>query len=131
MEIKKLTDAAKPEALARYVTDLPQPHQHEHGGDGSIDTVREDDYAGHHLVIRTTYIIEVDGKVLWVPLALGNDGQLHCHSLPNYQFASAVDMVKRLIDSFPDDFKRKRRSQKPADGHASHESRKRGKKGGK
>ena len=46
-----------------------------------------------------------------------NDGQLHCHSLPNYQSPSAVDMVKRLIDNFPDDFKPSRRARKRAVGH--------------
>jgi len=37
-------------------------------------------------------------------LAVGNDGQVHYHAIPNLSFPSAVDLVKRLIDAFPDDF---------------------------
>jgi hypothetical protein len=136
MDIKKLEKAAEPGAFARFVAGLPQSHHHDHGGDGSIETLREAEYEGHHIVIRTTYRIEVDGKVLAVPLALGNDGQLHVHSLPNYQFASAIDMVKRLIDNFPEDFRPHRGEAKRSGGHGSHvprkhAPRKRGKKAGK
>jgi hypothetical protein len=116
MNRKKLTEAAAPEKLTAYVAGLPHPHHHI-DGDGSIETLRKDEYEGHQISIRTIYKIEVDGKTLWAPLGLDNDGQLHCHSLPNYQSPSAVDMVKRLIDNFPDDFKRPRRSRKRAAGH--------------
>jgi hypothetical protein len=27
-----------------------------------------------------------------------SEGKVHCYSLPNYQFGSAVDMIKTLID---------------------------------
>src|SRR3712207_619505 len=104
MDPEKLAEAAQPNTLAGYITKLPQPHHH--GGDGSIETVREDEDEGHHIVIHTTYRIEVDGQVLQVPLVLHNNGQLHCHALPNYQFSSAVDMIKLLIDNFPDNFAR-------------------------
>src|SRR3990170_142065 len=116
MNRKKLTEAAAPEKFTAYVAGLPQPHHHD-DGDGSIETLREDEYEGHRISIRTIYRIAVDGKTLWVPLGLDNDGQLHCHSLPNYQSPSAVDMVKRLIDNFPDDFKPPRRSRKRDPGH--------------
>lgn len=131
MDIKKLAQAAEPEKLAKYVAGVTPAHGHDHGNDGSVETLREDEYQRHNIVVRTTYKIEVDGKVLRVPLALGNDGQLHCHSLPNYQFASAIDMVKRLIDSFPDDFKRKRNAKKRSAGHKKHSSRRGAKSGGR
>jgi hypothetical protein len=37
-------------------------------------------------------------------LALTNDGQVQYHGLPNYSFDSAVDLVKKMIDVYPDDF---------------------------
>lgn len=116
MDIKKLEKAAGLEEFAGFVAGLSQSPdlQHDHGGDGSVETLREDDYEGHHIVIRTTYKIEVDGETLMAPIGLDNDGNLHCHALPNYQFPSAVDMIRRLIDNFPDDFKRKRASKKPS-----------------
>lgn len=104
MDPKKVAEAANPEQLAEYIARLPPPHHHGHGEDDAVETVREDDYQGRHIVIRTRYRIEVDGKAFAAPMTLDNAGQVHCHSLPNYQFASAVDMVKRLIDIFPDDF---------------------------
>src|SRR4029450_187098 len=102
MDPRALQRASQPEALARYIAELPS--EHEHGGGADIATVREDDYEGRHIVIRTTYHIEVNGKPFQGQLTLDNEGRVHCHALPNYQFASAVDMVKRLIDIFPEDF---------------------------
>lgn len=78
---------------------------HEHGGmERGIETVREDDYRGHHIVIRTMYTIEVDGRPVTGHVGVGNDGRVHYHPVPNLSFVSAVDLVRRLIDTFPDEF---------------------------
>src|SRR5690348_16820229 len=76
-----------------------QGHQHP-----SSETIREADYEGHHIVIRTTYQIEVDGKPVTGHMGVTDDGKVHYHPVPNISFASALDMVKQLIDIFPDDF---------------------------
>jgi hypothetical protein len=77
----------------------------EHGPHAErLETVREDTYQGHHIVVRTTYEIEVDGRPVTGHIALTNDGRVHYHPMPNLSFGSAVDMVRRLIDAFPDDF---------------------------
>ena len=102
MKSPNLADAATPKKLAAYLLKLPKPSMPMHGG--KAESVREADYRGHHIAIRTTYQVSVDGRVLNVPLGVDNRGNVHCHSLPNYQFASAVDMVKQLIDSFPGQF---------------------------
>jgi hypothetical protein len=68
------------------------------------ESVREADYKGHHIVIRTTYSIEVDGVPLTGHMGVTDDGHVHYHPVPNASFASAVDLVKELIDVFPDDF---------------------------
>ena len=142
MNIKKLDEAAELETFGAFIADLSQSQaqmpMHDHGGDGSIETVREDDYEGHHIEIRTTYKITVDGEILLAPLGLDNNGILHCHALPNYQFDSAVEMVRRLIDHFPDDFKKKRapkksagkQSAKKSSGKHTHGSKKHATKGG-
>ena len=129
MDSEQLAHAAEPEAFARYIAGLAQPQHHGHHADGSIETLREADYQDHHILIRTTYRIEVDGETVPVPLSLGNDGQLHCHSLPNYQFASAVDMVKRLIDAFPEDFPSHGEGEHPG-GHDHHTTPRPRRKGG-
>lgn len=69
-----------------------------------LRSIREDDFRGHHIVIATTNEITVDGRPLSVHIGLSNDGSAHSHGLPAYQFASVVDMVRALIDYFPDDF---------------------------
>jgi len=74
MDINQLIEAAAPNTLAGYLARLPQPHHPGHGTDGAIETQREDKHAGHSIVIRTTYRIEVDGQMLQTPLTLGNDG---------------------------------------------------------
>ncbi|HYO99609.1 MAG TPA: hypothetical protein VER76_05425 [Pyrinomonadaceae bacterium] len=124
MDAKKLEKSAELGEFAGYIANLSQStgHGHSHGGDGSIETSREDDYEGHHIEIQTTYKIKVDGEILQAPIGLDNEGNLHCHSLPNYQFTSAIDMVRRLIDNFPEDFKRKRAAKKPAGKRSSKKS---------
>ena len=102
MDKDKLGAAAESKSLADYLVELPRLHHH--ATDGRIETTRNDEHKGHHITIRTTYEIEVDGQLRQIPLGIDNDGQLHCHSLPNYEFNSAMDMVKFLIDVFPGDF---------------------------
>ena len=68
------------------------------------ETVREAEYNGHRIVVRTTYQIAVDDKPIEGHLAVTNDGHVHYHPIPNLSFASAIDLVKQLIDVFPDDF---------------------------
>jgi len=73
---------------------------------GGQEIVREDDYKGHHVVIRTTYNITVDGKEVTGHIMLTNAGQVQYHGLPNYSFDSTVDLVRALIDNFPEDFQK-------------------------
>jgi len=111
MDPKKLADAAHPEAIGTFLAARPMTMHH---GEGPATSVREAEHRGHHITIRTTYEIEVDGRKLDLPLGLDNDGHVHCHALPNYQFASAIDLVKRTIDTFPREFPGTRRRATPS-----------------
>jgi hypothetical protein len=106
MDRDELAAAASPQALVAHVRGQARPPGgHGHGGHGHGTTsVREVSYEGHDIVIRTTYEIEVDGRSLHGHMGVTNDGQVHYHAVPNLSFASAVDLVKQLIDTFPDDF---------------------------
>jgi hypothetical protein len=108
MKAQDLKQAATPERLAQYLADQPKGMHHD---GGPVESVREADHKGHHIVIRTTYQFEVDGRPLDLPMGVDNDGHVHCHSLPNYQFQSAINMVKQLIDTFPRDFPKSKSSQ--------------------
>ena len=103
---------ATPARIAEYVgrstAEIGDPgHEHEpgHGGHG-VESVREATYKGHHIVVRTTYHIEIDGKPIEGHLAVTNDGRVHYHTLPNVSYGSAIDLLEQLIDAFPDDFGR-------------------------
>ena len=98
-----------PESIADYVKKNTQKVKgasammmmHHEGGQ---EVLREDDYKGHHITVRTVYHITVDGKEVTGHIMLTNDGQVQYHGLPNLSFDSTIDLVKSLIDNFPEDF---------------------------
>ncbi|MFI6582981.1 hypothetical protein [Embleya sp. NPDC050493] len=100
MDDQDMAAAAEPAALARYIADLPMPELMH----GSMDSVREEEFDGHRIVVKTTYEITVDDRSVAAHLMVSNNGEVHCHALPAYQFLSAVDTVKALIQYFPDEF---------------------------
>ncbi len=114
MQPKKLTTAAAPAKLGDYLARTSERSSAHEAHGGGAELVRKDSYNGHAIEIRTTYEVFVDGKKIRAPLAVDASGQVHCHSLPNYQSASAVDMVKALIEGFPDEFERKPARRKSA-----------------
>jgi hypothetical protein len=71
------------------------PHSHE------LSSIREIEYKKHQIRIETTYRITVDDVPVTGHLEVANDGSVHYHAIPNQEFASAVDMVKRVIDLTP------------------------------
>jgi hypothetical protein len=76
---------------------------------GALESVREVEYNGHKIVIRTSYEIKVDGKSLSGHMFVGNSGRVYSHAMPAYSFPSTVDLVKNLIDTFPASFPKKTR----------------------
>lgn len=110
MPTPRVTAIPTPQSINTYVkrnaVQVRRAQQHRHG---DMDSVREAHYAGHHIVVRTRYQVEVDGRMLMGHMGVTNDGQVHYHPVPNVSFSSAVDLVKRLIDIFPDDFTKKGR----------------------
>ena len=92
-----------PKSIAAYVKKYAPVTKMEMHGPMAI--VREDDYQGHHIVVKTTYEMRVDSKPVTGHIDVSNSGQVAYHGLPNMSFDSAVDLVKKLIDEFPEDFK--------------------------
>ena len=78
---------------------------HHHG-----ESIREAEYKGHKIIIRTTYEITVDGQPVTGHINVSNDGDVQYHAIPNFSFGSAVDLVRKLIDVFPTSFTKKKRS---------------------
>ena len=109
-----------PESIAKYVKQNAKKSSSSMktmmSGKGGQDTTREDDYKGHHIVIRTRYKITVDGQAVTGHMMLTNAGQVQYHGLPNYSFDSAVGLVRALIDNFPEDFEKKSSRKSPGHG---------------
>ena len=61
-------------------------------------------YKGHSIKIKTSYEITIDGRPYKGSLMVGDDGHLHCHSIPYETYGSAIDFVKNLIDIYPSSF---------------------------
>lgn len=100
-----------PELIAKYVKQnvarfkksaMATMMDHE----GAQEIVRQDDYKGHHIVVRTIYQITIDGKAVSGHLMLTNDGQVQYHGLPNRSFDSTIQLARTLIDKFPEDFEK-------------------------
>ncbi len=90
---------------------------HDHGS-----SLREDHHKGHHIVIKTTYEVTIDGKKFAPPLGVSNAGIVEYHGMPNIGFPSAVDLIKCIIDQFPADFARRTREPQPV-AHDHHDHR--------
>jgi hypothetical protein len=94
-----------PRSIAAYVKKnaaSARKAQQMHHGESVI--TRETEYKGHHILVRTKYEVEVDGKPVVGHLGVNDEGSVHYHPIPNLRFDSALDMVKKIIDVFPDDF---------------------------
>src|SRR6266849_4559128 len=100
-----------PESIAKYVKQnapkfnkssamMKMMHQ------GGQEIVRQDDYKGHHVIVRTVYHITIDGAEVTGHIMLTNDGQVQYHGLPNRSFDSTIQLARSLIDNFPEDFEK-------------------------
>lgn len=67
-------------------------------------SVRELTHKGHTVRIITTYRVEVDGKPAGMHLSVDEDGQVHTHATPFVTYASAVDLMKEVMNVYPDAF---------------------------
>ncbi|MBA2659546.1 MAG: hypothetical protein H0U72_08410 [Nitrosospira sp.] len=67
-------------------------------------SVRELTHNGHNVKIITTYRVEVDGKPADMHLSVDEDGQVFTHATPFVTYASAVDLMKEVMDAYPDAF---------------------------
>jgi hypothetical protein len=122
MASKTAEHTPTPQSIAAYVkanAGRARKTQQMHHVDSTV--TREGDYKGHHFVVRTKYEVEIDGKPLTGHLGVTDDGSVHYHPVPNLSFGSALDMVRKIIDVFPDDFDANVRPPSET-GHSSHSS---------
>ena len=92
------TDAARshPEWVKTKFPSYVEPH-----GKHEATSVRELTHKGHTVRIITTYRVEVDGKPADLHLSVDEDGQVFTHATPFVTYASAVDLMKAVMDDIP------------------------------
>lgn len=99
MEQHELEQLATPEqlsaALDLYQDDLQRLHNMHNG---PHESVRDVTYKGHDIRIATSYRIELDGRPITGHFLVNNSGRVHYHAIPNQEFSSAVDVIKRIVD---------------------------------
>ena len=81
---------------------LPAP-THGHGGG-----VRRFTHRGHEVEIVTRYQVTIDGEAWDQHLEVLPDGSVTYHGLPQYAVASAVELIRTVIDygyEVPDDLR--------------------------
>ena len=101
-----LRRAAAPDAMraalaarADEISTAAQPHH-----PAAMDDVRQAEYRGHRIEVRTSYAITVDGRPFDIHVVVDNDGRVFYHGLPTRDFPSVIGLVEKAIDQFPDDF---------------------------
>jgi hypothetical protein len=110
-----LEQAKKSGPLFKKLLTVGMGSRHDHGM-----SVREVHYKGRHIVIKTTYEIKVDGRKFDAALGVSDKGQVHYHGMPNVAFDSAIDLMKSVIDQFPEAFSKKAVGKEPKDSHRNH-----------
>lgn len=88
-----------PEWIKKKFPTYIEPH-----GKHEATSVRELTHNGHTIRIITTYKVEVDGKPADMHLSVDEDGQVFTHATPFVTYASAVDLMKEVMDAYPDAF---------------------------
>jgi arylsulfatase A-like enzyme len=84
-------------------------------------SVRTFRHKGHEISITTMYQVKIDRRVVHLPLMVSDDGHVQSHAIPNYSLSSAVDIVKTIVDLFPEDFEKKKSRGRRAGGqHGGH-----------
>ena len=90
-------------------------------GTHEATSVRQLTHKGYDVKIITTYRIEVDGKPAGMHLSVDEDGQVYTHATPFVTYASAVDLIKEVMDAYPDAFSDSDSHAGHGNGHSHHE----------
>jgi len=95
------TDGANshPEWVKTRFPDYVSPHAgHE------MTSMREFSHGSHVVRIVTSYRIEVDGQPIQAHVSVDEDGRVYAHATPFVTYGSAVDLMKAVIEAYPDAF---------------------------
>lgn len=92
---------------------------HAHHG-MEVRSSRSFEHAGHAVEIRATYVVLVDGEERQLHFSVGQDGKVTTHLRPYFTYGSLVDMVKDVLDHFPERFGEGEAPAPHGGGHGDH-----------
>ena len=92
---------------------IPEPQEHK----DSFTSTREATYRDKEIRIETTYRIIIDEEPSTIHTMVLDDGMVHCHAFPNYAFASAMDLARKIVDA---SFKKKPCNELSTSGSSHH-----------
>ena len=84
----------------------------EHFGGTVVAGIRKTEFNGHHIWIKTSYEITVDGVPFQGHAVLDGEGRLCSHACPYENFDSMLSLMKHLIDLYPESFQQRGRTEK-------------------
>lgn len=93
-DLKALTKYSK-SPLSKRVSAMARDHK------AGIRTSRHGKFK---IEITTRYAVQVNGRKVPMAIEVGPDGSVSSHDIPHYIAASAVDLVKAMIDAYPERF---------------------------
>jgi hypothetical protein len=96
--IRRFIDGGYRPAGAELEDDRPDVG-HGHGdGHGTHGGVRRFQHRGHRVEVVTRYQVTIDGEPWEQPIHVQHDGSVMYHGLPQYVVASAVELMRGVID---------------------------------
>jgi hypothetical protein len=94
-------DAAEP-VQPRWIAEQFPAYVGEPDMAGELSSVRGFDFRGHDVRITTTYRVEIDGHPVHLHALVDDQGNLLCHTFPYRRYRSAVELVRELLERFPE-----------------------------
>lgn len=83
----------------------------EHFGGTVVAGMRKTEYQGHRIRIKTSYEITVDGVPFQGHAVLDADDRICSHACPYQSFDSMLNLMKHLIDLYPESFQERDRTE--------------------
>lgn len=81
-----------------------EPMAHKHGRGGVVTGTRETEFRGRAIRVTTTYEIRINDKPFRGHIMLNEEGRVYIHACPYRDFGSIIELLKHLIQHYPEDF---------------------------
>lgn len=102
--LEELNPTTEENVQPKWIRERHPDYVENHVMHDPLKSVRTFTHMGHQVKIATTYQIEVDGVPVQPHALVDNQGRLFSHAMPFETYGSATDLIKSLLDRFPEYF---------------------------